>query len=514
MPNPSRADNCACIIVAMLMVTAPDPGLSAEDNGAKPAFSVDEASVSQLQSALAERTLTSVELVQHYLKRIGQFDQQGPSINAISNINAGALEAARALDIERSRSGARGSLHGIPVVLKDNYESLELPTTSGSILFADWHAGHDATLVKRLRDAGAIILATTNMHEFAMGVDTLGSLFGQTKNPYSPDRVPGGSSGGSAAAVASNFAAIGMGSDTCGSLRIPAAFNSLVSLRGTQGLVSRSGIVPLAPTQDIGGPIARTVHDVAIVLEVIAGEDPLDPQTTLSIGKVSKDYRSQLLADGLRDARIGYLTQSVIKDAEDQEVAILIRKAAADMEEQGAHVVEVAIPDLDKYQGSYLSRMEFKFAMNDYLAKHQSAPVASVQAIINSGKYHVEMEPRLRGAQSATSLKDEAYLQQLRLRKKLKRAIESVMDESSVDAIIYPTMRRKAAFIGEGHAGNNCYLSARSGLPAITVPAGFTPDGLPVGVEFLGRAWDEASLLKLAYAYEQATQHRRQPEIE
>jgi Asp-tRNA(Asn)/Glu-tRNA(Gln) amidotransferase A subunit family amidase len=474
-------------------------------------FPIDEASILQLQSALTSGALTSQELVEHYLSRIEQFDQQGPSINAISNINKHALEAAIALDMERAETGSRGPLHGIPVVLKDNYESLELPTTAGSILFADWHAGQDAFLVRRLRAAGAVILATTNMHEFAMGVDTLGSKFGQVRNPYALDRIPGGSSGGSAAAVAANFAVVGMGSDTCGSLRIPAAFNSLVSLRGTQGLASRSGIIPLAPTQDIGGPIARSVSDVAIVFGLIAGYDPADPQTALSAGMVSENYSNYLQINGLDGARIGLLAELLNKDPEDIEVRNIIVKAAADMEDSGAIILDIEIPGLDEIQGTYLSRMEFKFAMDDYLFGHPDAPVDSVQDIVDSGKFHVAMEPRLRGAASAVSLEDEGYLRQLELRKELNKTIVQAMDDQNIDAIMYPTMRRKAALIGEGQAGNNCFLSGRSGLPAITVPAGFTDDGVPVGVEFLGRAWDEGSLFKLAYSYEQATRHHRPP---
>lgn len=501
----------ASLFQSILLAVIVGQNSSADDGREQTAFTIEEASILQLQSALANKQITSLELVDHYLQRIERFDQQGVSINAISNINSDARDAAQALDAERADTGARGPLHGIPIVLKDNYETVELPTTSGSILFANWNSGQDAFLVQRLRAAGAIILATTNMHEFAMGVDTIGSLFGQTRNPYALDRIPGGSSGGSAAAVASNFAAVGMGSDTCGSLRIPAAFNSLVSLRGTQGLVSRSGIVPLAPTQDIAGPIARTVSDVAIVLEVIAGYDPADMQTALGKGKVSSDYRQYLRTDGLRDARIGRLSELISQNAEDDEVAEIIAKAAADMKDLGATVLEIDIPGLRDYQGTYLSRMEFKFAMNDYLSSHRDAPVATVYDIVESGKYHASMELRLRAAQSAVSLEDESYLQQLVLRKRLHEAIVRTMDDRNIDAIMYPTMRRKAALIGQGQGGNNCFLSARSGLPAITVPAGFTADGIPVGVELLGRSWDEPTLFRLAYSFEQATLHRRPP---
>jgi Asp-tRNA(Asn)/Glu-tRNA(Gln) amidotransferase A subunit family amidase len=303
-----------------------------------------------------------------------------------------------------------------------------------------------------------------------------------------------------------------MGTDTCGSTRTPAAYNNLVSLRGTQGLVSRSGIFPLAPTQDIAGPLARTVSDVAIIFDVIAGYDPADPQTSASDGNIPGSYTKFLQADGLQGARIGQLNELLGSEPEDEEVADIILRAAADMKGQGATIVEIEIPDLDDHQGGYMSRKEFKFAVNDYLAAQKGAPVDSLQAILDSGEFHPEMEPRLRGAQAAVSLEDKEYLQMLANRNRLSKAILDTMEENNFDAILYPTMRRKPALIGESLDGSNCFLSSRSGLPAITVPAGFTDDGLPVGLELLGRAWDEATLFKLAYAYEQATHHRRPPE--
>jgi Asp-tRNA(Asn)/Glu-tRNA(Gln) amidotransferase A subunit family amidase len=386
-----------------------------------------------------------------------------------------------------------------------------MPLTAGSVLFAKWYPGKDAFLVKHLRDAGAIILATGNMHEFAMGVDTLASLHGQTRNPYALDHIPGGSSGGSAAAVAAGFAAFGMGTDTCGSIRIPAAFNSLVGLRATQGMASRSGIFPLAPSQDIGGPLTRSVTDAVIVLDVIAGYDPADPQTSLSVGHVDATYQSSLRLEGLQQARIGVLTSLLRAEPEDEEVAGLIDQAVKDMTEQGARMIPIDMPGLEEITGGYLSRKEFRFALKDYLATHSDPPVESIEGIIDSGQFHPDMEPRLEAAQYAVSLEDKDYVLQLSRRHQLRELILNTMAMHKLDGIVYPTMRRKAALIGERQMGNNCYLSARSGLPSITVPAGFSIDGLPVGVEFLARPWEEARLLSMAYAYEQATKHRRSP---
>jgi amidase len=253
-------------------------------------FELLEATIPDLQAALAAGSVTPRDLVTMYLARIDAYDQKGPALNAISAVNGQALAQADALDAERKTRPLRGPLHGIPIIIKDNYETVAMPTADGSRSLAGWVAGTDAVLVKKLRDAGAIVIAKSNMHEFARGITTLGSLFGQTRNPYMLDRNPGGSSGGTGAAIAANFAAVGVGSDTCGSIRIPASHNSLAGIRGTQGLASRTGIVPLSTTQDIGGPIGRSVTDVAIVLDAIIGYDPTDPQTAASIGHVPKSY--------------------------------------------------------------------------------------------------------------------------------------------------------------------------------------------------------------------------------
>ena len=243
------------------------------------ALDLAEATIPQLQAALGAGALSSRDLVAHYLARIDAYDQRGPALNAICAIAPDALALADKCDAERHGGVLLGPLHGIPVIVKDNYETADMQTAAGSILLAGWRPPGDATLVARLRAAGAIVIAKATMHEFAYGVTTAGSLFGQTRNPYALDRNPGGSSGGTGAAIAAGFAAVGMGSDTCGSIRIPAAHNSLVGIRGTQGLASRAGIVPLSSTQDIGGPLGRSVADVAIVLDAIAGYDPHDPPT-------------------------------------------------------------------------------------------------------------------------------------------------------------------------------------------------------------------------------------------
>jgi Asp-tRNA(Asn)/Glu-tRNA(Gln) amidotransferase A subunit family amidase len=451
-----------------------------------------------------------------YLARIDAYDQRGPALNAISVTNGNALTEAGARDAERRAGTPRGALHGIPVIVKDNYDTAELQTAAGSRSLAGWVPPDDAFLIKKLREAGAVIIAKSNMHEFAYGITTLGSLFGQTRNPYALDRNPGGSSGGTGAAIAANFAAVGMGSDTCGSIRIPASHNSLVGIRGTQGLASRSGIIPLSSTQDIGGPIARTVTDLAIVLDATVGYDPADPQTSASIGNIPKSYTDYLQLTALRGARLGLLTALLGTDPADAEVAAVVGRAVEEMRGQGAEIVEISIPDLtellrDRANGFLLIRQDFKFDLNAYLAAHPSAPVRTLEEVLASGKFHPAVETQLRNSQAVESRDSQEYLAHIVKRKVLREAILQAMANNHVDALAYPTIRRKANVIAEMQMGTNCQLSANSGLPAIVVPGGFTADGLPVGVELLGRAWSEPQLIKFAYAYEQATRHRRPP---
>ena len=479
-------------------------------------FELVEASIPQLQAALATALVTSHDLVSMYLARIDAYDKRGPALNAISVTNSKALEEADALDAERRAGVLRGPLHGIPVVVKDNYETAGLQTAAGSAALASFIPSEDAYLVKKLRAAGAIVIAKTNMHEFAYGITTVGSLFGATRNPYALDRNPGGSSGGTGAAIAANFATVGMGSDTCGSIRIPSFHNSLVGIRGTQGLASRAGIIPLSSTQDIGGPIARSVTDVAIVLDATVGYDPADPQTAASVGNMPKSYTDFLQLTGLHGARIGVVANLFAPDPADVEIATVVRAAIAEMKVQGAEIVEIDIPGLrelltDRFAGNLIIREDFKFDFNSYLASHPAAPVHSLQEVLASGKFHPALKDNLTSSEAIDSRDTKEYVDHRLKREVLRQAIYKVMADNRVDALAYPTIRRKANLIGEAQPGTNCQFASNSGLPAIVVPGGFTSDGVPVGVELLGRAWSEPQLIKFAYAYEQATHHRRPP---
>ena len=338
-----------------------------------------EASILEIQEALGAGTVTSVELVRMYLARIEAYDRKGPELNSMVVLNPNALARAKTLDEERRQKGSRGPLHGIPIVVKDNYNTKDMPTTGGSVALAGMVPPDDARQVAKLREAGAIIIGKTNLHELAAGITTIGSLTGQTRNPYDPCRNPGGSSGGTGAAVAANFAVAGMGSDTCGSIRIPSSHNSLVGLRGTAGLSSRDGIIPLSHTQDIGGPLARTVTDLAILLDATVGPDSADPITESSRGRVPKTYRDYLDIGGLKSARLGVLKEAFGDAPEDETVTEVVRAAIEKMKEQGAEIIEVEEIHLEELlEDASVIKHEFKFDLMDYLQATPGAPVTSL----------------------------------------------------------------------------------------------------------------------------------------
>ncbi len=476
------------------------------------AFDPMEKSIEDLQRAMESRQVTSRQLVDMYLARIAEYDQQGPALNAVKTVNPQARDAAEALDAERARQGARGPLHGIPVVVKDNYETIEMPTTAGSLALATFHPKRDAFLVQRLKAAGAVILAKTNMHEFAAGITSIGSGFGEVRNPYDLDRNPGGSSGGTGASVAANFAVAGMGSDTCGSIRNPASENNLVGLRGTRGLSSRTGIVPLSSTQDIGGPIARSMADLAIMLDGTVGRDPTDESTSASIGHIPASYRAALRANALNGTRIGVVRSLFGTAAEDQEIAAIVQKALDSLKKAGAEVMDVPIPGLDDLlRDSSMIAYDFKFDLADYLARSPDAPVKSLADVLDRGLFHAALESTFR-TRNATESRENDQSRRARIKRvALRQAVEATLDEHRLTALVYPTLRRKPARLGDGQGPGNCQLSASSGLPALGLPAGFTDDGLPVGMDLLAGEFQEEALLSLGYSIEQTLKLRRPP---
>ena len=499
-----------CLLVAA-MPPLPSAQLSAQ---ALAPFDVTEKSITDLGAAMAAGTVTSRVLVQSYLARIDAYDHQGPALNAMIALNPGALADAEALDRERATRGPRGPLHGIPIILKDNYDTADLPTTAGSIALRGSMPERDGVQVEKLRRAGAVIVGKANLHELARGITTISSLGGQTRNPYDPTRNPGGSSGGTGAAIAASFAAVGMGTDTCGSIRYPSAHNSLVGLRPTLGLSSRTGIVPLSLSQDVGGPLARTVADLALVLDATVGADPADPVTAQSAGRIPPSYATLLDRDALRGARLGALLPLFGEASEDQRAGSVVREALRAMVQRGATMIDVRSNELPgEADGSAIIRYDFKFDLNTYLGRTPKAPVRSLGEILEKGLYHSSLEQAFRRSNDVATRDSDEYRALLAKHLGFRDTLLRLMDEHHVVALVYPTLRRTAAKIGEPQAGGNCAASASTGLPAISVPAGFADDGMPVGVELLGRPFSEVDLLKLAYAFEQATHHRHAPAL-
>jgi Asp-tRNA(Asn)/Glu-tRNA(Gln) amidotransferase A subunit family amidase len=484
------------------------------DEQSAPPFDVVEKTIFELQDAMRDRLVTARQLVEQYLARIRAYDQDGPRLNAFVAVNPRALEIADALDAERRSGKVRGVLHGIPIAVKDNYATVDMPTTGGSLALEGFQTERDAFMVKKLRDAGAVIIGKTTLHELAYGITTVASISGQTRNPYDPLRNPGGSSGGTGAAVAANLAAAGLGSDTCGSIRNPSAQNNLFGLRGTAGLSSRDGIIPLSHTQDIGGPLARTVTDLAVMLDATVGADPADPATRASEGRIPASYVTQMGDSSLRGVRLGVLTALFGTAPEDKEVAGIVYAAIEKLQHIGIDTVAITIPGYDEMmQNTSVINAEFKFDLMDFLARYPKAPVKSLDEILSRGLYHAAVDGVLRRANEVASRDSESYRASLAKRDAARKTVLAAMREQKIHALAYPTLRRKPALIGEGQGGSNCQLSATTGLPAMSMPAGFTADGLPVGLELLGGAFSEPLLLRVAYAYEREVRPRRPPEL-
>jgi amidase len=475
-------------------------------------FEVAESSIADEQRAMTEGAVTSRALVQAYLNRIEAFDRRGPRLNALITLNPNALHEAEALDRERAAKGSRGPLHGIPVIVKDNYGTADMQTTGGTMALLGFVPSRDAFQVRKLREAGAVIIGKSNLHELASGITTVGSAFGQTLNPYDPSRNPGGSSGGSAAAVTASFAAAGMGSDTCGSIRVPSSVNNLVGLRPTKGLSSIAGIVPLSTTQDVGGPLARSVADLAVMLDATAGEDPADSATRLQPGQSRPKFMDALQGGSLKGAHIGILEPLFGDLSDDPEVIRIVRASIEELRKEGATAVSVPLPELAaELEGSSVIALEFKEDLANYLAENGNAPVHSLDEIVRGGLFHSSLEALFASRLTSKGRDFREYKLALAKRETIRQMILKAMEDQKLDALVYPTLRRKPARIGDPQGGATCQLSASTGFPAIAMPAGFTADGLPVGVELLGRAFDDAKLVSYAYAYEQATHHRRAP---
>lgn len=486
-------------------------------------FEVMETTIAGVHAAFGSGRLTCRALVQAYLDRIAAYDKTGPALNAIQFVNPRALEQADSLDAVWRSKSPRGSLHCVPVLLKDQVETSTMPTTYGSALFKDFVPKRDATVVRRLQGAGAIILAKTTMGEFAARF--VGSAFGVVRNAYDPTRNPSGSSGGSASGVAANFGLVGIGEDTGGSIRGPAAVSSLVGLRPTTPLVSRFGMMPANPSQDTMGPITRCVIDAARVLDVIAGYDPDDPVTAETVGHVPTSYLAALKPDALRGVRLGVIRtrrDSAVARAPEEfaKVRVVLEQALANLRKLGAEVVDsLVIPTLANVRVG--NDFETEQATDAYLAQHPNAPVKTLKDILLAGTVNPW---RARGLMDLVGKRttDPGYLTVMQQRAALRTQVLKAMADARLDAIVYATYDAPPTPIADDvltnsrtadayGRGDNRGLSPTIGFPALTVPAGFTSDSLPVGLELLGRPFTEAALLGYAFAYEQATKHRRPP---
>ncbi len=492
-------------------------------------FPLEETTVAQLQEAMASARYTSRRLVELYTERINAVDRKGPTLRSVIELNAEALLIADTLDAERKSGRVRGPLHGIPVLIKDNIDTGDrMLTTAGSLALAGPPAPRDAFIVTKLRAAGAVILGKTNLSEWANFRSTKSTSGwsargGQVNNPYALDRNPCGSSSGTGAAVAANLAAVGVGTETDGSIVCPSGANALVGIKPTVGLVSRTGIIPISHTQDTAGPMTRTVADAAFLLGAMSGADPADAATVVSAGKREADYTGSLKLDGLKGARIGvarkrYFGYSPMTDK-------VIDRAIADMKAQGATIIDPAdIPTAARLDDCELEILlyEFKTDLNKYLSSRgASAPVHSLKDLIAFNLREGEREMPyfeqeiLVSAEKKGSLTSPAYRKALMTCRTRSRTlgIDAVMTKFHLDAIVAPTGSPAwptDLINGDHFVGASSTPAAVAGYPSITVPAG-SVHGLPVGVSFIGRAWSEAKLISLAYAYEQATKHRKPP---
>lgn len=478
-------------------------------------FTIEEATINEIQQAFKSGQLTSVELVQAYLDRIEQYDKKGPKINSVLTINPDALKIAEELDAMRGQDG-QGPLYGIPVLLKDNVETADdMPTTAGSIALKNNYAREDSFVATQLRQAGAIILGKVNLSEWAnfltenmpSGYSGLG---GQVQNPYGIGVFEagsvGGSSSGTGASIASNFAVAGIGTETAGSILSPASANSIVGIKPTVGLISRSGIIPLAESQDTPGPMTRTVADAAIMLGILTGVDERDPVTHESVGHALHDYTPHLKADGLKGARIG-VDRSFLSE-KDQEKRRVMEQAIDEVKALGAIVEEVVIPTQEF--DSEVLWYEFKRGVNNYLQNvSDDVPVKSLADVIEFNKEDplVRMKFGQTHLEKAVALSDDpqdpTYLEHRETDVRLSAAegIDLVMNKYQLDALLFEN-------------NHGCAMPAKAGYPSITVPAGYTAKGEPVGVTFSALAYSEPRLIELAYAYEQATKKRKAPQFD
>ncbi len=486
---------------------------------------LEEITVVELQDGYTKGTFTAEQVGKDYLARIEAIDKKGPGINSILFVNPKAIELAKELDKERKEGKLRGPLHGIPVILKDNIDTQDMPTTAGATVLRNSYPPKDSYITTQLKNAGAIIIAKANLSEWAnfrgdMSSSGWSGVGGQTKNPYVLDRNPCGSSAGSGASIAASLAAFAIGTETNGSIVCPSNNNGLVGLKPTVGLLSRSGIIPISSTQDTPGPMARSVEDVAISLGALVGVDSSDSKTVVSAGKYLTDYTKSLKKDGLKGKRLGLLKSSLGYHA---KVDTLMKQAVAQLKSQGAEIVELDFSMDRAANGSSFQVLLYEF--NDGLTKYfaslgEKTPVKNLKELIAFNKKDsIELryfdQKLLEMAAAKGDLSTKEYVDALALMWKATRenGIDKLLKENSLDALIAPTGSpawKTDLIDGDHFIGGSSSMAAISGYPSITVPMGFI-DELPVGISFFSTAWTESLLLEIAYSYEQSTKHRKAP---
>jgi Asp-tRNA(Asn)/Glu-tRNA(Gln) amidotransferase A subunit family amidase len=489
-------------------------------------FNLLEATIESIHAAYRSGELTSRQLVQLYLNRIEAYDQKGPKLNAIITVNSQALEEADRLDAAYKRSGPVGSLHGIPIILKDQIDAKGMPTTMGSVLFKDYYPDRDAFAVEKMKEAGAIVLAKATLGELGGG-DTYGSLYGATRNPYALDRTTGGSSGGPAASIAANFATVAVGQEGLASIRWPSTWNALVGMRPTAGLVSRSGVYNGWPALNGSmGPMVRTVQDLAMVLDVLVGYDPDDPITALGVGKVPETYTNFLDENGLKGARIGVLRESIGRRSEPGtedflRVGAVFDRALEELKAAGAVLVDpIVIPKVKELLPKRASPPQSREkSLEVYLGRSASRPYRTYQEMLESPEFDKLYPPtQRRVGRPRGSDAQIRYYEYLEARDELMLHLLKMMADHQLDAVVHKSVEHEPPFLAEltqppyvgerGAPSINTYLLY---VPTITVPAGFTGDHIPAGISFLGRPYSEGTLIKFAYAYEKTTGHRKPP---
>jgi len=517
--NHSLSPRTLITAVAILLLTA------CSTREPEPAFRFVEATIDDVQSAILAGDLSCVDIVAGYLQRIEAYDKSS-GMNAVIFTNPNATAKAEAIDRRIAGGDELGPLFCVPVLLKDNFDTGDMPTSGGSIALKESVPPDDAFMVRKLREADAIIIAKTNMAEWAFSPrQTVSSSYGTTANAYALDRVPAGSSGGTASGTAASFGVIGMGSDTGNSIRGPSSHLALFGIRSTIGLTSRDGVIPLAFDRDIAGPMMRTVTDGAKVFNVVAGYDPADPYTEAGKGKLEADYTSFLDPDALNGKRIGVLRALVNTDDADPEVTEVFEQALIDLANAGADIVDpFEIANLDEHlDGDYFCA-RFRYDMHVYLASlGDSAPIRDVMEVQKSGQYSPYIEDGLEyfgGNPADVHPKDldppcPDFSDHEQRQNFLSVVVES-MNEANVDAMVYPSWTNPPAHLDnpdEEYKGDNSQLVApATGLPAVSVPMGYTYGNLPSGLQILGRPYSEGLLISLAFAYEQQTHHRKPPQ--